>query len=160
VSVDRSDYADQQSALLEALLRGGELPEGFAAANAQAASRSLRSKRVGALRHAWPALTVALGPSFDERFDAFARTTGPPAFGEGLADGLAFVSSLARQEQLDDNVRVEILFARAILVRDRRGWRPRRGLFVRVARLRHPQRLLFVVYVPRWGRRVATVALS
>jgi hypothetical protein len=162
VSTDRSGYAAQQAALLEALLRGGELPAGFAAAKAHAASRSLRRKRVAALRHAWPGLTVALGASFDERFDAFARTTGPPALGEGLADGLAFVSSLAPAPALGDDVRVELLFARAILVRERRdggGWRLRRGPFVRVARLRHPHRLLFVVHLPRLGRRHASVAL-
>jgi hypothetical protein len=162
VSVDRGGYAAQQSALLEALLRGGELPAGFAAAKADAARQSLRCKRVGALRQAWPALTVALGASFDARFDAFARTTGPPAFGEGVADGLAFVSSLAREEQLGDDVRVEILFARAILVRDRRGdrgWRPRRDLFLRVARLRHPHRLLLVVHLPLAGRRHASLRL-
>ena len=161
MSADRSSYAAQQAALLEALLRGGELPAGFAAAKAHAASGSLRRKRVAALRHAWPALTVALGASFDERFDAFARTTGPPGLGEGLADGLAFVASLAPAAELGEDVRVELLFARALLVRDRRdggGWRLRRGLFVRVARLRHPHRLLFVVHVPRLGRRHASVA--
>jgi hypothetical protein len=163
VSADRTGYAAKQAALLEALLRGGELPEGFAAAKADVASQSLRRKRAGAIRHAWPALTVALGAAFDERFDTFARTTGPPEFGEGLSDGLAFVSSLAPGHELDDDVRVEVLFARAILVRGRRGrgeWRPRRGPFVRVARLRHPHRLLLVVHVPRLGRRHASVALA
>jgi len=162
VSADRTGYAAKQAALLEALLRGGEPPAGFAAAKAHAASQSLRRKRVGAVRHAWPALTVALGATFDERFDAFARTTGPPAFGEGLADGLAFVSSLAPAHELGDDVRVELVFARAILVRVRRdggGWRPRRGPFARIARLRHPHRLLFVVHLPRLGPRHASVAL-
>lgn len=162
MSADRTGYAAKQAALLEALLRGGELPAGFAAAKAHAAGRSLRGKRVGAVRHAWPALTVALGASFDERFDAFAHTTGPPAFGEGLADGLAFVSWLAPVHELGDDVRVELLFARAILVRDRRdgdGWRLRRGPFARIARLRDPHRLLFVVHLPRVGPRHASVAL-
>ena len=34
VAVDRTGYAAKQAALLEALLRGGELPEGFAAPGA------------------------------------------------------------------------------------------------------------------------------
>jgi hypothetical protein len=162
VAADRSGYAAKQAALVEALLRGGELPEGFSAAKADTASQSLRRKRAGAIRHAWPALTVQLGASFDERFDAFAHTTGPAAFGEGLTDGLAFVSWLDREQQLGDDVRVEMLFARAIVVPDRRGghgWRPRRRPFLRVARLRHPHRLLFVVHVPRLGRRYATLPL-
>lgn len=160
---DRAGYAAKQAALLEALLRGGELPEGFAAAKADTASQSLRRKRVGALRNAWPALTVALRERFDDRFDAFAQTTGPPAFGEGLTDGLAFASWLACEEQLGDDVRVEVLLARAIVVRDHRDggdWRPRRGLFVRVARLRHPQRLLVVARLPRLGRRWASLRLG
>jgi hypothetical protein len=163
VAADRSGYAAKQAALVEALLHGGELPEGFSAAKADAASQSLRRKRAGAIRHAWPALTVALGASFDERFDAFAHTTGPPAFGEGLTDGLAFASWLPREEELGDDVRVEMLFARAIVVRDHRGahgWRARRTPFVRVARLRHPHRLLFVGYVPRLGRCYATLPLG
>ena len=159
MAADRSGYAAKQAALLEALVRGGELPQEFAAAKADAASQSLRRKRAGAIRHAWPALMVALGASFDERFDAFARTTGPPAFGEGLTDGLAFVSWLARGEELGDDVRVEMLFARAIVVCSRRGWHMRRTPFLRVARLRHPHRLLAVVHVPRLGRRSATLAL-
>ena len=163
MSADRAGYAAKQAALLAALLRGGDLPAGFSAAGARAASRSLRRKRVGAVRPAWPALAVALGASFDERFDAFARTTGPPAFGEGLADGLAFVSSLARPQELGDDVRVELLFARALLVRDRRrgggDWRPRRAPYVHIARLHHPHRLLFVVHLPGLGRRHAAVAL-
>jgi hypothetical protein len=163
VAVDRAAYAAKQAALLDALLGDGELPEGFVAAKADAASRSLRRKRLGAVRHAWPALTVALGPALDAHFDAFARTTGPPRFGDGLTDGLAFVSSLAPDVALGDDVRVEVLFARAIVVRDHRDggeWRLRRGPFLRVARLRHPHRLLFVVHLPRLERRCFAVRLG
>jgi hypothetical protein len=162
VATDRVGYAAKQAALLEALLRGGEPQEGFAAAKADAASRSLRRKRTGALRHAWPALTIALGPRLDTHFDAFARTTGPPAFGEGLTDGLAFVTSLAPTMQFGDDVRVDLLLARAIVVRAHREggeWRPRRGPFVRVARLRRPHRLLVVVHAPLLGRRCWSMRL-
>ena len=144
---DRAAYAVRQAHLLDALLRGGDFPPGFVAAQAEAAGGSLRRKRGRAVAHAWPALALALslGDAFDARFDEFARGGAVDASGDPLRDGLAFARWLATAgPPLDDDVRVEILLARAAL----HG----RGLWVRAARLRHPHpRLLFVARLPFAG---------
>jgi hypothetical protein len=141
--IDRSGYAARQALLLDALLRGDGYPAGFAAAQADAAGRSLRRKRARAVARAWPALTLDLGDVFDTRFDAFARATGAPASGDPLRDGLAFVRRLGHDTRLGDDARAEVLLARAAL--------RRRGLFVAAACLRRPYRRLLVVVRLPWG---------
>jgi hypothetical protein len=141
---DRTEYAARQAQLLDALLRGGDYPEGFAAAQADAAGRSLRRKRARAVAGAWPALALDLGDAFGPRFDAFARAVDAPRSGDPFADGLAFARSLGRGTPLGDAARAELLLARAALCR--------RGLFVAVARLRRPYpRLLVVARLPLLG---------
>jgi hypothetical protein len=141
---DRTGYAARQAQLLDALLRGGDYPEGFVAALADAAGRSLRRKRGRAVTAAWPALALDLGEAFGARFDAFARAVDAPPSGDPLGDGLAFARSLGRELRLGDAARTEVLLARAALAR--------RGLFVRAAWLRRPhRRLLVVARVPRAG---------
>jgi len=159
VAADRAAYGARQAELLQALLRGGDFPAGFAPAQAQTAARSLRRKRVRSVRRTWPALAIALGESFDERFDAFADAVSPPAFGEGLTDGLAFASTLSRGE-LSDDARVEMLFARTEVRRGRDGqWRRRGGTFAGATRLRDPHGLLVAVRVPGLGRRAGVFRL-
>jgi hypothetical protein len=144
---DRGGYAARQARLLDALLRGGDYPPGFAAAQADAAGRALRRKRARAAARAWPALTLDLGDAFDTRFDAFARGTCAAASGDPLRDGLAFVRWLAHDTRLGDDARAELLLARAAL--------RRRGVFVAAAWLRRPwHRLLVVVRLP-WGGPIA-----
>jgi hypothetical protein len=145
VAADRDAYAARQEELLSALLGGDGAPEGFAAAQADAAGRSLRHKRARAVRAAWPALALALGDAFDAYFDAFARTADAPRSGDPLEDGLAFARSFGRDGRLGDDARAELLLARAAL--------RRRGLFVRAAWLRRPHpRLLVVARLPLAGR--------
>jgi hypothetical protein len=140
---DRTGYAARQTELLDALLRGGDYPSGFAAAQADAAGRSLRRKRARAVASAWPALALHLGDALHPRFDAFARAPDAPEAGDPLRDGVAFARWLEHDAPLGDDARVELLLARATL--------HRRGLFVRVARLRRPYpRLLVVARLP-WG---------
>ena len=137
---DRAAYAARQAQLLDALLRGDDYPEGFAAAQADAAGQALRRKRGRAVKHAWPALAVALGGQFDERFDPFARAVDAPPSGDALADGLAFARWLRRRPdapQLGDQARAEWLLARAAL--------RRHGVFAAAAWLRTPRRRLLVV---------------
>jgi hypothetical protein len=141
---DREGYATRQAQLLDALLRGGDYPAGFVAAQADAAGRSLRRKRARAVAQAWPALALHLGDAFDARFDAFARAVDAPASGDPLRDGLAFARSVGRDAPLGDDARAELLLARAAL--------HRRGVWVRAARLRRPYaRLLVVARVPGLG---------
>ncbi len=153
---DRSAYAVRQAQLLDALLRGGDVPPGFVAAQADAAGSALRCKRGRAVAHAWPALALSLGKAFDARFDAFTRTAsaGGEVSGDPLRDGLSFARWLrAAGTPLDDDVRVEILLARAAL--------RRRGVWVSVARLRQPYPRLFVVArLPFGGRLQRSVRLT
>ena len=145
---DREAYAARQAQLLDSLLRGDGPPPGFAAAQADAAGTSLRRKRGRAVARAWPALALSLGDEFDARFDAFAHDTGVDESAEPLRDGLAFARWLAAAGlALDDDVRVEVLLARAALCR--------RGPWVRVARLRRPRARLLVVARLAFGAPVA-----
>ena len=134
---DRAGYASRQAQLLDALLRGDGYPEGFVVAQADAAGRSLRRKRASAVADAWPALTLALGDTFDARFDAYARAIDAPASGLALEDGLAFARSLEGGLRRGDDARAELMLARAAL--------RRRGLSLRAGWLRDPQRRLLVV---------------
>ena len=139
---DRAAYAMRQAQLLDALLRGDDPPPGFVAAQADAAGSSLRRKRGRAVARAWPALALCLGDEFDARFDAFARKAGVDASGEPLRDGLAFARWLAADgAPLGDDVRVEVLLARAA-VRRGRPW-------VGASLLGKPYpRMLFVARLP------------
>jgi hypothetical protein len=141
---DRSGYAARQAQLLDALLRGDDYPEGFVAAQVDAAGSSLRRKRARAVAGAWPALALEVGAALGARFDAFARVVAAPAPADPLADGLAFARWLGRDAGLRDAARAELLLARAAL--------HRRGPFVRATRLRRPYpRLLVVARLPRIG---------
>jgi hypothetical protein len=147
---DRTGYAARQTELLDALLRGGDYPSGFAAAQADAAGRSLRRKRARAVASAWPALALHLGDALHPRFDAFSRSAEAPDAGDPLRDGLAFARWLGDEAQLGDDARVELLLARAALCR--------RGLFVGAARLRRPYpRVLVVARLPWAGPIVRSV---
>jgi len=141
---DRTAYAARQAQLLDALLRGSEPPAGFDAAHAGAAGSSLRRKRGRAVAQACPALALELGDGFGACFDAYARANDAPASGAPLEDGLAFARSLRHVTPLDDDVRVELLLARAAL--------RRHGVFAGAAWLRRPRRrLLVVVRLPGLG---------
>ena len=143
---DRSGYGQRQAQLLDALLRGDDYPEGFVAAQADAAGRSLRRKRAAAVASALPALAIDLGDAFGVRFDAYARAVDPPRSGDPLADGVAFARSLADARGRGDAARTELVLARAEL--------RRHGVFVAAARLRRPYpRLLVVARLPGRGPR-------
>jgi len=155
---DRASYEARQAELLRALIRGERFPEGFEPDKAAAASRSLWRKRMRAVQAAWPGLAVALGERFEARFEAYARSVAPPAVGHGYADGLRLARTLERDE-LTDDVRVELLFARAAV--SVRGGEPRdrRGVFVGAASLHEPRRILVVWRAPVVGRRALVVPL-
>jgi hypothetical protein len=156
---DRERYEAEQAAFVRALLRGDGFPEDLDARKAAAGSRSLWRKRMRAVAAEWPALAVTLGERFEPSFEAFARAVPPPAVGHGLTDGLAFARTLSGGE-LTDDVRVELLLARAVVVGGRAGrFRERRGLFCGALSLREPRRILLVMRAPVVGRRIVAVPL-
>ncbi len=157
---DRARYEAEQAAFVRALISGDGFPEGLDERKAAAASRSLWRKRVRAVEAQWPALAVALGDAFEPRFEAYARAAPPPAVGHGLTDGLQFARTLERDE-LSDDVRVELLLARAVVVAGRGGrFRDRRGVFARTVSLREPRRILVVLRAPVVGRRLVVMPLG
>lgn len=156
---DRESYEAAQAELLHALIRGEEFPEGFDAAKAAAASRSLWRKRAHKVAASWPALAAGLGDGFDAAFERYARATPAPAAGGTLVDGLAFARTLAPGE-LTEHGRVEVLLARAVVGGRRGAPHPRRGIFASALRLHEPRRILIVVRAPGIGRRRLVVTLG
>lgn len=156
---DRARLEAQQAELLRALIRGDNYPAGFDQGKAAAAGRSLRRKRARMVAGAWPTLKIGLGESYDARFDAFARAAPPPRHGFGYTDGLAFARTLG-DDELTDDMRVELLLARAVIAGRPGEPRRRRGMFVGAVILRAPRRLLIVHRTPRLGRRSHVLALG
>ena len=157
---DRSRYDAEQAAFVRSLIRGDAFPAGVDEGKAAAASRSLWRKRVRAVAAAWPALALALGERYEERFERYARAVPPPAVGHGYTDGLAFAGTLSPAE-LDDDARVELLLARAAIVTGRGGsFRDRRGIYAGAASLREPRRILVALRAPVAGRRVFVIPLA
>jgi len=147
VPADRAAYAEQQSRLLRALLRG-EPPDGFDSANAAAASVVLRRKRARTVARALPVLAHDLGARFEPLFDAYARGALVTE-GGGLRDGLRFARALPCDARLGDGARREIALARA------RG--ASSSLLVVATALRSSRRVLLVVRLPLLGMRATTL---
>jgi hypothetical protein len=156
---DRSSYEAEQAAFVRALISGDGFPDELDSRKAAAASRSLWRKRMRAVAAQWPALMLTLGDRFEVRFEAYARALPPPAFGHGYTDGLAFAWNLPRDE-LTDDVRVELLLARAVVAGRAGRFRDRRGCFFGTLLLRDPRRILVVVRAPVAGRRMIVVPLA
>ena len=151
----RRQLAEGQEALLRALVAAHEPPAGFDAARVRLAADSLVAKRTRAAARTWPAMARALEPSFGTRFAAFASRTPLPRQGGALADGLAFVRSLPRQETrgLDDAAQLERL---AVVLRHRPAGRdgslvPRRWPAAAGAWLGQSRRWVVAVRVPPFG---------
>ena len=76
--------ADEQRALVEALVAGGDIPPGFAAAGVLATRAALRRKRAGEVARAWPFLAASFGDGWYATFGVWAD--GRPPRGS-LRDG-------------------------------------------------------------------------
>ena len=153
---DRRRYEADQAKLLHALTRGNAFPAGIDTGMASAASRSLRAKRRHAVAAAWPALTIAAHDQFATRFDEYARSSTPPAFGDGLTDGLAFARTLPL-DILTEEALIELLFARALVTERAETLRPRHGIFLKTLALHNPPRILLVLRAPGIGRHAGVL---
>jgi hypothetical protein len=157
---ERAAYEAQQAELLRALIRGNDYPQAFDAVKADAAGQALRRKRARAVANTWPGLAASLGDEFAPRFDQYARSLPPPAWGGGMTDGLVFARRLPAAD-LHDEIRIELLFARADIVSGRRDRPPRkrRGVFAAALLLHNPRRILIALRMPGLGRRNIVIAL-
>ncbi|GAA2582940.1 hypothetical protein GCM10010399_10840 [Dactylosporangium fulvum] len=94
--------AEQQRALVAALVGGAEVPAGFDAAGVLATRTALRRKRAGEVARTWPLLAASYGDAWPATFARWAA--GQPPNGS-LCDGWDFardagdsLPDLARRE--------------------------------------------------------------
>jgi hypothetical protein len=106
---ERSTLADQQAAIVAALVGGAEVPPGFDPHRVRATSAALLRKRSGEVAAAWPLMAAAYGKSWTATFGAWAALH-PPA--GSLRDGWDFarwagdsLPPLARQELAEREAR-------------------------------------------------------
>ena len=82
--------AEQQEALVAALVAGGTIPPGFDEPAVLATTAALRRKRAGEVARTWPFLAASYGPSWPSVFATWAA--GRPPNGS-LRDGWDFARS-------------------------------------------------------------------
>lgn len=105
--------ADEQSALVAALVSGRPLPAGFDPERVRVARNALLRKRSGEVSAVWPVLAASLGPQWTVRFLEWARDRPPRG---AYHDGLDFALALAASGQLPAAALVELQ------ARTRTGW--------------------------------------
>ncbi|MFC9996522.1 hypothetical protein [Nocardia sp. NPDC127526] len=69
-----SSLAQQQEALVRALVAGAEVPPGFDTADIAATAHALLHKRAGEVARRFPLLAHRCGPDFTARYVDWART--------------------------------------------------------------------------------------
>lgn len=118
--------AEQQSALVAALVLGAACPPGLDPEAVRATRDQLLDKRSRAVARAWPRLAGACGAQWRQRFSAWAGGHAPA--GPRL-DGYRFARWLAAERDLASSPQLAVAVARVLL-----GWRetatglrPRRG---------------------------------
>jgi hypothetical protein len=99
-----SELAQQQEALVRALVAGGATPAAFDARRIELTRRAIPRKRARAVAAHWPALSAT--PDFHERFASWADGR-PPASAHD--EGPAFARSLGGE--LSPAARVELVLA-------------------------------------------------
>jgi hypothetical protein len=108
-----SPLAEQQRALVAALVAGGDVPPGFHAAGVLATTAALRRKRAGEVARTWPFLAAAYGPAWPSAFARWA--VGRPPNGS-LRDGWDFARDAG--DTLPDLAREELARREAELAYD------------------------------------------
>ncbi|WP_062440509.1 hypothetical protein [Herbidospora daliensis] len=96
----RARLADQQRALLSALVAGAAAPEGFDAERLRIQAGSLIAKRRGLVAVLRPDVVQALGNGFAREFHAYASGRPKPQ-GGSRADAAAFADWLRGRGLLD-----------------------------------------------------------
>jgi hypothetical protein len=156
---ERARLAAQQTALVSALLAGGEVPGGFDSQRVRAAAEALARKRERSAARAWPELARDLGERFHELFAIYAAAMPLPARGGPLADGRLFAGWLARREELPASGRLQVLGVDLRYKTTPDGLVPRWGPAFRAVLLDRPRRLVLAVRLPWLGERWMSIAL-
>ncbi|MRH86492.1 hypothetical protein GFY24_03230 [Nocardia sp. SYP-A9097] len=86
-----ASLAEQQAALVRALVAGAQVPAGFDTADISATAHALLHKRAGEVAQRFPLLAHTCGPDFTARFMTWARTR--PKISTA-ADAAAFATEL------------------------------------------------------------------
>lgn len=127
--VPPASLAEQQAALVAALVLGAAAPAGLDPARVEATRRQLLDKRSRVVAGCWPELAAAVGPAWRSLFGAWAQGQAPA--GPRL-EGYRFAVRLAHRPAADD--RPETSAAVAAVLLDWRetaaGLRRRHGLRV------------------------------
>jgi hypothetical protein len=155
----RARLADQQAALVTALLTRGEPPPDFDAVRLRAAASSLARKRAGATARAWPGLARALGCRFGGLFAGYAESATLPRRGGPLADGRAFARWLAVRGELPDAGRIQALAIDLRFMSTPDGLACRRWPTWQSAWLRQSGRLMVAVWLPWLGEHWMRIPL-
>lgn len=156
----RARLADQQAALVTALMAQGEPPADFDVVRLRAVAAALTRKRVRAAARAWPGVARALGRRFGELFAAYAEATTLPRQGGPLADGRAFARWLAARNELPESGRLQELAVDLRYTGNPDGLVPRRTPACRAAWLRRSRRLIMAVWLPWLGERWVSIPLG
>jgi hypothetical protein len=156
----RAQLADQQAALVKAILAGDEPPPDFDAIRLGVAGASLAKKRARAATRAWPGLALDLGGRFRELFAAYAENATLPRQGGPLADGRAFASWLADRAELPDAGRLQAMAIDLRYTSSPDGLIPRRWPTCRAAWFWQPRRLIVAIWLPWLGEHWLTIQLG
>jgi hypothetical protein len=135
------DLAEQQRAVVRALVAGGPTPPGFDARRIELTRASLLRKRARGVAAHWPALGAT--PDFQRRFIQWAGKRPPES---GHAEGLAFGRDWGRD--LPPAARVERVLAGAGRIARDAG-----GIVVRLPLLGSRRMSLLRPGSPSWERR-------
>lgn len=100
MTTDRERLADQQAALLEALLAGGPSPAGFDEDRVRVERKLLRAKRRRVVGYLRPDLAEAVGDRFGALFDAYADERPKFVGTRAREDADAFASWLVERGEL------------------------------------------------------------
>lgn len=129
--MSKSTLAQQQAALVAALVAGAPLPNGFDTTRVTVAQRALRLKRAGEVARTWPSLAASLGEDWITCFCRWAD--GKPPQGS-LRDGWDLARELAARDRLLPRAARELAFRDTVMRYDGRR-DPRRRVLPTVRRV-------------------------
>jgi hypothetical protein len=144
---------DAREAELIRALRGQEHSTDLDPRMVSLAAEGITRKRMRALARTCPALRRDLGPAYEERFAAFAKTH-PPREGGAVADALSFGEAVASEQALSTAAITEMLVIRSSITGTKRELRARRGPYIALRPVRRPPGLIVVIRLPGLGLKV------